>query len=401
LQGEIDEQYKVKREVANGLESLFGPRNPLTLRAKTALGMCYSAKHEFRTALDLYRNISAVQKEVLGLERQDYWSTLRRIAFVQFLMAEFGEAATTMAEISAGWKSIPGLPTRFLILSNNLIEGYIYEAREFLEEAMNLYRVVWNDQTAIFGENNPVALYAQIGMGTIHRKQRDYEEAIKNLDHAFQIRTQLYGVDNGGAIDPAIQLIISFRENGDFDQAMARIELLSQGEFLKRDFERKCQVNQLEALVLYDEEALEEQRLSLDGAVLVGHERFEKSRRILWDLLHEQNAKGRDANNRSLLWIRLTLATLLRESQRDDDVAPLFDEIVTPVNDGATSPQFEHIESPQMWKIAENALRLVRDRKKDEADRLLGEQGLRWVRSEDFWLLEGGPGVDTAWMKGP
>ncbi len=69
LQIEIDAAYEVKREVANGLESLLGSRNPLTLREKTALGMCHSANHEFRRALDLYREISAAQKEVLGLER--------------------------------------------------------------------------------------------------------------------------------------------------------------------------------------------------------------------------------------------------------------------------------------------------------------------------------------------
>jgi tetratricopeptide (TPR) repeat protein len=401
LQIEIDAEYEVRREVAKGLGALLGPRNPLTLRAKTALGLCYTARSDFRTALKLYKEISVTQKEVLGLERQDYWSTLTSIAFVQFLMANFKEAATTMAELSAGWKSIPGLPTRFLILSNNLIEGYIYEARDMLGEAMNLYRVVWNDQTEIFGENNPMALYAQIGMGSIQRKQKEYKQAIENLDHAFQIRTQLWGLENGWVIDPAIQLIISYRENGEFDQAMARIELLSQCELLKRDFERKCQVRHLEALVLYDEEELEEQRLISDGAVLVGHEKFGESRRILQDLLHEQIEKGRVANNRSLLWIRLTLATLLRAVQRDDDVAPLFDEIVTPLTGGIASPQFEHVESPQLWKDAEKALRLVRDRKIDEADQELRQKGLRWVRAEDFWLFEGGPGVDTAWMKGP
>jgi hypothetical protein len=91
----------------------------------------------------------------------------------------------------------------------------------------------------------------------------------------------------------------------------------------------------------------------------------------------------------------------LRAVQRDDEVAPLFDEIVTPLTGGLASPQFEHVESPQLWKDAEKALRLVRDRKIDEADQELHQKGLRWVRTEDFWLFEGGPGVDTAWMKGP
>lgn len=44
---------------------------------------------------------------------------------------------------------------------------------------------------------------------------------------------------------------------------------------------------------------------------------------------------------------------------------------------------------------------LVRDRKTDEADRLLKDNGLSWARKEDIWLFEGGPGVDTARMNGP
>ena len=33
-------------------------------------------------------------------------------------------------------------------------------------------------------------------------------------------------------------------------------------------------------------------------------------------------------------------------------------------------------------------------------ERLLRENGLEWVRTEDFWILFGGPITDTAAMRG-
>lgn len=51
--------------------------------------------------------------------------------------------------------------------------------------------------------------------------------------------------------------------------------------------------------------------------------------------------------------------------------------------------------------IAEAALRHVRRASLAEADRLLRESGLEWVRTQDFWILFGGPLTDTASMKGP
>lgn len=68
---------------------------------------------------------------------------------------------------------------------------------------------------------------------------------------------------------------------------------------------------------------------------------------------------------------------------------------------GDVSPQFDRLDTPRELKTAEDGLRLIRRGKEVEAEQLLREHNLRWVRKADFWLFEGGPSVDTAWMKGP
>lgn len=111
-----------------------------------------------------------------------------------------------------------------------------------------------------------------------------------------------------------------------------------------------------ESSVLVDKEELGEQRNISQACALIDEERFEKPRRILWKLLDEQNENGRDSNNRLLLWVRLTLATLLRANGRGDEVGALFYGIVTVVREGDMGSQFERIEWIQELNIAENAL---------------------------------------------
>jgi hypothetical protein len=78
----------------------------------------------------------------------------------------------------------------------------------------------------------------------------------------------------------------------------------------------------------------------------------------------------------------------------------LFTDIVT--EDYNTDDELlDEPEAPGVLRIAEDALRLVRGRKHREAEVLLKENGLKWVRQDDFLLQTGGPAADTAWMKGP
>ena len=220
-------------------------------------------------------------------------------------------------------------------------------------------------------------------MASAYRKQHKYAEALENLEYAFQIRQQLWGLADPSVVDTAIQLIITYREMKRFDDANARIDLIMDEGQLENKFQRYCQVKHIQALVLIDQGE------------------FEAPRKILLSLLDRQGEKGREFNNRSLLWVRLTLATILKQHGKDDEVGILFYGLVTPLQDGDISPQFERIESLGEMKIAESALRLIRDRQRNEAESLLEENNLRWSRKEDFWLFEGGPSADTAWMEGP
>jgi tetratricopeptide (TPR) repeat protein len=331
----------------------------------------------------MYSNVSASQLEIFGKGKTDYFESLQQIVFVLFLMTNFKDAAAVQGKVSAGLQSIVG-PNHSLFLQSQIFDGYIEEARDRLDAAFGLYNLVYENRSETLGKDNPLALFAQIAMASVYRKQGDYENALKHLEYAFRIRQQLWGLKTFTVVDTAIHLIVLYREMGRLDDACTQIELVSQVGIEDEQFERFCQVEHLRALVQFD------------------GKKFKAARTTLQLLLDKQAEKGREFNNRSLLWVRLTLATILRQDGKCDEARMLFDDIVEAArDDGDLGLQYEKLQTPEELLIAEQALRLVRDRKVKCAEELLEKNGLRWKRKEDFWLFEGGPSADTAWIKEP
>ncbi|KAH7321537.1 hypothetical protein BKA65DRAFT_598695 [Rhexocercosporidium sp. MPI-PUGE-AT-0058] len=385
LQAKPQPRYETLKEVAEGLEAILGREEPLVLRAKYMFAACLLPRREFTRALNLARTVSEIQKIVCGLERNDYWATLQLVAVLQFLMTDFVAATSTQSEVSKGLSGVPDA-RRFNVQMSDLFTGYIYEARGLLDDALLKYSMVERTQREALGEGNPSTLSAQVSMGSIYRQQGNLGEARKRLEHALAGWQVLFGETNSGVVDTTIQFIILDRETGEDwsrDAALARIDILEGNGSLNGEFQRYCQVRHLEALVLVDQGEFEEARL------------------ILQSLLDEQAQRGREANNRSLLWVRLTLATILREHEKKDEVPLLFEKLVTATGGGDVSPNYDRLDTPKELEMAERALRFIRQREQKKAEELLREHGLRWVREEDFWLISGTPSVDTAWMKGP
>ncbi|CZR69763.1 uncharacterized protein PAC_19663 [Phialocephala subalpina] len=382
LQALLEVRYETFKEVADGLEAILGSEEPLVLRAKYMFAACFLPRGEFSQALELATKISELQKTICGLEKSDYWKTLQLVATVQFLMTDFEAAAATQTRVTDGWAGVKTVK-RFNVQISEMFSGFVFEARGLLSDALQRYELVEQTQRKALGSENVLTLFAQASMSSVYHKQKKYGEAKNLLEHALPGRQVLYGERDQSVVDTTIQFIILDREIGELDAAQARIDILMENGSLDDKYERCCQVRHLQALVLLDQGE------------------FEKARKILHSLLDEQAEKGREANNRSLLWVRLTLATILRDHEKGDEAALLFENIATAIVHGDVSPQFDRLDTPEELRIAEEGLRLVRDRKQQEADKILRKHNLRWVRKADFWLIEGAPSVDTAWMKGP
>ena len=376
--------YKVKKVVADGLTEVLGKRHPLTLRAMSTLALDSIITSRMRDAEKTYSEISQLQLEVVGEDHPDGYESLLYVALAQYYMTKFEESASTSARSQAGLFRLLG-PRHNLFLTGQLFNAYDIAELGQLEEARYMLEDIYKYRVSILGSDNAMALMAQVALGQVSRKLGDFETAEHHLEQAFEARQRIWGLTIFSSVDTAIHLIILNREMGRPKHAQRYIDIISKPGRADLYFERHCQVEHLRALLLID------------------NGQFKKPQEILQSILNRSSELGRESNNRALLWVRLTLATILRDNNQKDKASMLFADIVTEDydTDDEASSLVEEPEPPKVLQIAEDALRLVRVRKYKEAEALLKENELKWVRQDDFWLQTGGPAADTAWMKGP
>lgn len=387
--GDWQTAYNYKKTVAEGYEELLGGRNPITLRARTTLLQEYFWQTRFDEAERDLLEVSTIQREVLGEDVVDYSLTLQLLGLAQFYLNKFGAACSTLAQSGEGLRKMLGRShPRFLM--TELYNGYALEVQAKLDRAYRLYEDIWEQWVPIMGAEHPLSLMVQTAMGSIHRKRKEYVQAEKAFLESWAARQRLFTIGNNVSVDSAIQLAILYREVGRSEEAVALLDLISTSSVFPSDFERVCQVRHIRALMDFD----------------AGEYNMPKS--SLQHLLDEATGTNRDRNNRELLWVRITLSDVLRQHGKFDEASMLFSDLVEPDEDDddggtPTSPSSldDEPQPPIQLAIAEQALRYLKQAKQTASEKILEENGLRWVRKRDFWIMQGGPIADTAWMDGP
>jgi tetratricopeptide (TPR) repeat protein len=151
--------------------------------------------------------------------------------------------------------------------------------------------------------------------------------------------------------------------------------------------ERRCQLEHIRALLL------------------LGTGQYTEARRILEKIL----AGDPDENNRELLWV--SILQISCEHGGHDEALMLFPELVKPIlpqganqysdqaagDPSKSSSLNDEPEPTERLEIGEHALRIVRAARLEVAEELLLRKNLRWVRLEDFWILQCGSITETAW----
>jgi tetratricopeptide (TPR) repeat protein len=336
-------------------------------------------------AAKLYLKTSLRQLEVVGEDKPDSFESLHYGAAAQYYMTQYTLSSANQSKAADGLLKMLG-PTSLLFLICRLSYSYAITRLGQLEQAHELLEEMYISRSELLGSENALALMAQVALGEVQRKLGQLDKAEGNLTQAYEVRMKVWGISPFSSVDTVIHLIILCRERGKPEEAWKHIEFVSQPGILERYFERLCQVAHLKALLLIDAGKSEEATDVLRAILNRGYER------------------GRESNNRSLLWVRLTQSTILREEGKNDEASELFEDIVmsTKEEDSDSAPSLDgEPQSPKVLDLAEKALRLVRDRMESEAEALLRDNELMWKRENDFWIPSGGPAADTGWMKGP
>jgi tetratricopeptide (TPR) repeat protein len=378
--------YDYKRAVAAGFAKDLGPRDPLTLRAEVNVLQEFFWQNRFREAETSLLKVLEVQCEVLGPDSNDYYMTMQLIGGAQYQQGKFRTASHTLEKASSGLRRSLGDSSK-VFLFTELVRGWIAEGQGNVLQAKKFYDDIYEKWVSFNQKSSPFALMLLTSMGSAYRKKQKYEPAEEALMYAWTGRLRLFTLQNGPCVDSAIQLAIVHRETGHPQKALDLLQHISQSKIFSTDFERSCQLAHLRALLAFDAGDYKRPKMSL------------------LSLIMRSVGEDRDKNNRELLWVRLNLAHVLRSHGEADEALMLFSEIVTAAAD-CHSPSTDSAcwlddepEPLDHLRDAEEALRLVRDAKSDEADQFLLERGLKWVKQEDFWIIFGGPVADTATLR--
>ncbi|KAH6619654.1 hypothetical protein B0J18DRAFT_492436 [Chaetomium sp. MPI-SDFR-AT-0129] len=337
--GSPEKLAPVRERVHKGLQDLLGPRHVLSLRAKSDVGYVRLYGGRVREAWRIYTEVADAQREVVGKDDIHYLGTLIYKGESEYYGAGFDTAILTFTAASAGILKTLG-PDSWQYTGAQMWYAFALAQLNRLDEAADLLQAVRQRRRDQFGPQDTFATAVQIALAEVLQMLGRDAEAIDYLQLTLEERRGTYSLSDIFRLDVELALARAYNATG----------LLLAGE----------------------DEAIGE---AID---------------LLQDVLVQAE---RDQNNRALLWIRLDLATLLRQRRDPGDeeqASSNFDNIIKDVSGDCEPGLLEHPDPPRLLAIAENALRLVRSRESGEARKLLDSELVDWVRPKDLWLWIGG-----------
>lgn len=367
------------KRVAAGMVNILGPDHRLSLVARSKEAASTLWEGDIRRAAELFESLASSQQRVIGEKFSDMWQSIVYLARAKFLMGNLDGAWEDYIQALAGLEPLMGKENAFYIGALAMKAEILIQRGLFFEGASQLQKL-YEKRVEREGVEDGAAIWIQARLGEAYLRLGEYKMALENLRTCYEHRQHQSG-DPGNfvRVDPAIALVIAYRQAGKGKEASDLLKTVK-GTFSKEKLpQRWCQVAHLEGLIRVDE-----------GDVKRGTE-------ILRKFVVEVH---RDEYNRAFMWLLLDLAFLLRRSGRDDEAVCLFEDIIVETED--KNPELhDEPNPPERLKLAEEALYMVRKGNTDEAANFLRSNGLFWTRERDIWWWEGGSAADTGPMRGP
>lgn len=375
---DFEKSEQVLHRVVQGLITLLGEANPLTLRAKVDWARMLLVRGQIKIARKLFTEAWEVQRELLT-DSADAFVSLQLAALTSYYMLDFEVSDKMQKEAHTGLSRVLG-DGSYHTLCSTLFLGYARVAQGQDELALQDFQGIYDRRSAIYGHDDGLAVTALIGLGQSQRVLGRRHEAVQNLKKAWEVRSRLNGPQYPFTIDAAVHLAIAYREDGNREDESRVLGQIDVDKLRSADYSRYCQVMHLNALMDYDMGAVEIAILRLERVI------FESSEDTRW--LH---------------WARLSLAAMMIEEGREKAALVLFDNIVREKGGAHTDMEDLSMEpsSPKILRLALEVTNLVRRRQIQEAEARLEADDCEWVWKEGFWIPVGGPVAETGLMRGP
>ncbi|TKW52617.1 hypothetical protein CTA1_12552 [Colletotrichum tanaceti] len=357
----------IREEVVGKLMALLGPHHPIVLRTRAKIAYSKFLQGRMRAGHKIYKELVISQRHEVGEGHVRFIDALHYEGEGQYFTVDFALAAVTFMRTCAGFLGLRG-PDSWSYLSAQMWYASAVAHLGQLDASLAIFQSALQALRKNYGATDSLAIVAQLGLADLLRATADYEASILHLIEALDVRRGSSSPADIFRLDAEIGLARCYQEAGMKSEAFAMLHDLEAGNNMGGNFERICQTTHIRGLVLAMDGKLDEAiNVLQEGLVQAEH----------------------DQNNRSLLWIRLDLAGLLRGRNGDGDLLQAhsnFHGIIKDVS-GNCEPFFlDEPDPPRLLAIAEKALTLVRWRKYEDARRLLNDEQVDWLRASDFWM---------------
>jgi tetratricopeptide (TPR) repeat protein len=371
--GEISEgrnALQVRESVAHGLSQVLGDNHVSTMRARTEHAVELVVHGQYPEAEAIFLRNRDLQLLHCGRETRDSCFNLEYAALAMYYQNRFAESETHLIEACESLRRTVGFAD-IEHQTARLYLGRTIEAQDRLQDALAIFESALETWGSLRGTENGLCLHIQGNISVVLRKLGRHDEAIKQVEEVLAHRQRMFGRLNFATVDSAINAAILFYECDKLEHADAHLDLVDI-DSREVKFERVCQVHHMRAM-------LEMKRKRLGEAT-----------RILRMVLEQADA-GQTPLCRELLWIRLTLAFVLRATGRPEEAASVFADTVVPADSRQMDLNWRMVCS----RVAETAAEQARKHDFASADKVLHDAGMAWRSKKMLWIMVGGPTAET------
>jgi hypothetical protein len=388
----LSDAVESHKKASSGLANLLGRRNPLALMARKELGASWLAAGALETAVLIFAEL-AEEREVIGPDSIEYWEVVFYLGQTQHLMNDYEMAVETLDKAIGRLAALLGTDARRVMMaqlwkdSASAYSGHRELAR------VSLHRLMTRS-LQIYGPEDLTTFRLQLAFGGIERTVGDRSLAVRTLEEASVWWNWMHGEWKMQSptllnVDLALQLVAAYWDVG-----------------RTGDAKRLC------TWLWICHEALADQwiqGLHIQGLFAA---EWGGAAQAVSVLNFFGYGPPRFLYSPSMFWLILDLADFTRMAEDEsatpthkdrDPAAELFKDILrsTASNDGEILDGKDSAASPRLLRLAEKALRLLREDKLKELKRLFEQEEVVWVQPEDTWLFRRVPAVDTARLRRP
>jgi len=217
------EAIELFEQVLAECKRLLGADHPDTLTTRNNLASAYDSAGRFGEAIELYEQVLADRVRVLGNDHPDTLNTRSNLALAYYYVGRFGEAIELFEQVLAERERVLGAdhPDTLTTRSNLALA---YESVGRFGEAIELFEQVLDECKRLLGADHPVTLTVRNNLAGAYKSAGRFGEAIELFEQVLADRVRVLGADHPDTLTTRSNLALAYYSVGRFGEAIELFE---------------------------------------------------------------------------------------------------------------------------------------------------------------------------------